>query len=275
MKAIISSTFDDQYFWFVPIVTWCWNKLGVSVECIIPSEDNARYLDKFDLLIDVEAEKGLRLEIHSFDAPDHKKATYAQCSRLYACALPTIRPSDYLIISDVDMAVFRNLFEGYPIANDGDVDVWGADLVPPGQFPMCYIGGAAETLSSVFNPKNLSMQECLDNLLGGIDCDNMRGNYWAKDQETAYNELTGRMKSGHLFLRNRARPGTQFAQNRIDRDDSFWTDRLNDVVVDAHLWRPGYEDQNLNNLLALLGFMYPNDDHSWIIEYSNKYKSLI
>ena len=36
MVAIISSTYDPQYIWNIPLTTYCWNRLGVSVFCFMP-----------------------------------------------------------------------------------------------------------------------------------------------------------------------------------------------------------------------------------------------
>lgn len=35
MKAIISTTYSDQYLWYLPLTVWAWNKLGVDVVCFI------------------------------------------------------------------------------------------------------------------------------------------------------------------------------------------------------------------------------------------------
>ena len=40
MKAILSSTYDDKYLWNLPLVTWCWNKLGIDVICFLPEPNN-------------------------------------------------------------------------------------------------------------------------------------------------------------------------------------------------------------------------------------------
>jgi hypothetical protein len=216
---------------------------------------------------------GMYFKFVSFGSDKNKQATYSQCARLYASASPSISENEYLIISDVDMAVFNNPFANINLASDNDIDIFGADLVPQGQFPMCYIGAKSKTFNRIFNPDNLTLQGCLDKLLGDIECENMRGNYWGKDQETAYNEIT--KHADHAFLHNRARPGTQFADNRIDRDDFFWADRLNTNIIDAHLWRPGYTEENFAKILTLIQYFYPTEDLGWMVEYRNEYVKLI
>lgn len=269
MKAIISSTYDDQYFFFVPIVKWCWRKIGVEPIFLFPFSHNYSESDRFGLI----CKTGDSAFCAAFSAEEHKVPTYAQCSRLYASALDFIPPNEYLIISDIDMVVFNNPFVNIDIAADNDIDIFGADLVPQGQFPMCYIGAKAKTFNRIFNPDNLTLQRCLDNLLGDIECENMRGNFWSKDQETAYNEIT--KHADHAFLHNRARPGTQFADNRYDRDDAFLLDRLSPNTIDFHMPRPGYEESNFSIILAVLKYHYPLESFDWLVDYRDNYIKLL
>lgn len=197
-----------------------------------------------------------------FQAPDNKAATYAQCSRLYAAALDYLPDNEYLVTSDVDMAVFK-----LPMPETaGYFTVYGADLVPEKQVPMCYLGAPVSLWREYFT-KGRSLQVCLDDLLGDLEAEHFRGNYWAKDQEEAYNTVS----RAAVKLTFRARPGTQFADHRVDRDDSFWHDRLNKDVVDAHLWRPLWTTENFENLLELLTFFYPDENLSWLHAYRNEY----
>jgi len=117
-----------------------------------------------------------------------------------------------------------------------------------------------------------SYQQCLDDLLGGIDCDNMRGNYWAKDQE----ELASKVFSTKdWYIIPRAKPGTQFADKRYDRDDAYILDRLSPDTIDYHMNRPGYEDGNFSIILQVLQYHYPNESFQWLIDYNNEYKKLL
>lgn len=279
MKAVISSTYDDKYLYFLPIVTWCWNKLGVDVICFMPEYGNKNDVDKMELIFDVRDKTGLKFVCPIFKAPEHKEATYAQCSRLYGACLD-LPMDEVLIIGDVDMAMFK-----VPQHENG-ITIFGSDLVPEGQFPMCYASGTVgEWRSSLkleygglsANPKNSLMvvyvstyQECLDALLGDIECEHMRGNYWGKDQQTLWEKT-----KDEAILIPRARQGTQFASNRYDRDDSYILDRLNPDTIDFHMNRPGYEDKNFEIILTILKYHYPNEDFDWLIEYTKQYKALL
>lgn len=266
MRAIVSSTHDDKYLFFLPIITWCWNKLGVDVICFMRMP--ATFAGKGILLEKVREEYSLRFSLVPFECLEHKEATYAQCSRLYAGSLG-LPDDEVLISSDIDMAVFKIPEIWEP---EGFV-VTGFDLVPPEQYPMCYISASVKYWRMVFGDDPVQKQ--LDDLLGGIECESFRGNYWGKDQEQAFKRISEYGQTGTMQFNNRARPGTQFAENRVDRDDINWRSYLGPDLMDAHLWRPGYSDENFPKILELLQTQYPEENFQWLINYRNEYIKLI
>lgn len=282
MKAIISTTYSDTYFYFLPIVTFCWNKLGVDVICFMPSVSNKVNSGDKTLLVYKTMYEVLNsnIDICTFNAQFHKQSTYAQCSRLYGACLD-LPEDEILITGDVDMAMFK-----VPEYTSGSFNVFGSDLTPPKQFPICYLMATVKEWRMAFNLQYGCMserlneeawietrkyQECLDSLLGGIEAESFRGNYWSKDQEEAYNKISKVTR----LEKARAREGTQFATKRVDRDDLHYMDRLDKDIIDAHLWRPGYTEENFPKILELLQYFYPEDDFNWLIEYTNEYRKLV
>jgi len=276
VKAVISTTYDDKYLFFLPITTWLWNKLGVDVICFIPfggrDNDNGGgkrvlYLtNKMSFVRNTLYRESLICSIHTFNAPEHKEATYAQCARLYAASLD-LPGNEKLIVSDIDMLFFnKELLEG---TTDYFIYVIGNDLVPNGQYPMCYLIGTAGIWREAIGKG--TYQEHLDNLLGNIEDQHMRGNYWGKDQETSF-ELVNKVP--HVF-RPRTNGQNPFAQNRIDRDDAYFLERLSPDTIDYHMHRPGYEDDNFQKIIQVISYFYPNEDLTWMIEYQQIYKSLM
>lgn len=270
MKAIISTTYDDKYLFFLPIVTWCWNKLEVDVICFMPYLNGEDQNKRIDVVNDALRSFGSKHQYVGFEAPEHKEATYAQCSRMYAAALD-LPDDEVLVTSDIDMVVFQ-----IPPKLENGFSVFGTDLVPIGQMPMCYISATRHDWLRAFNPSQMTYQAVLDQLLGGIECENFRGNYWAKDQEEAYKKIIYyKYMDGWLHQFDRARPGTQFAGNRVDRDDINWRSYCGPHLIDAHLWRPGYTNENFANILELLQTQYPEDNFQWLIDYRNQYIQLL
>jgi len=276
MKCVISSTYDSKYLYFLPIVTFCWNKLGVDVICFMPKFAEGHdigggewWLKKSALVHKVTVNLCPNTRIAYFHCQDNKQSTYAQCSRLYAACL-NLPEDEQLVVSDIDMIFFKKDYI-LPAVN-GIIDVYGADLVPLLQYPMCYLSGSVKTWRDLVGDG--TYQEHLDNLLGKIECESFRGNYWGKDQEEIY-RLLQFSDSVDYSLHNRAKPGTQFATNRYDRDDAFLLDRLSLDTIDYHLPRPGYEENNFNQILSVLTFHYPQEDFTWLINYRNEYLKLL
>ena len=264
--AVISTTYDSKYLWYLPLVTWVWNKMGYNVICFMPFRNNG---STYNLVSKVLSETGLLCDIYCFDCPENKAATYAQCSRLYAAALD-LPEDDVLVVSDADMFVFNPSYFHEPVK--GLIDVYGADLVPPKQYPMCYLVGQVWTWRTLIGDG--TGQEHLDKLLGDINSISMRGDYWSKDQETIYNLLQQNDEVDYRLF-NRAKPGTQFATNRLDRDDAYILERLSPDIVDYHANRPGYEPHNFQTIMAILNYYFPHDDLSFIEEYNEKFKQLL
>lgn len=272
MKATISSTYDDLYLWNLPLVTWCWNKLGADVVCFMPDiniephlrDDNwSKSAAKISLIHQLGRNGIIRLSHPYFTSPKNKESTYAQCSRLYGACLD-LPEDEILITGDVDMAVFQ-----LP-PNNGCFTIFGADLVPPQQYPMCYASGTVNEWRTHMAINGKTVQQCLDDLLGDIQAEHFRGNYWGKDQEELW------AKTNHIaYTVPRARPGTQFASHRIDRDDAYWEERLSPEIIDAHLWRPGYTDENFPKILRLMKYFYPEENFDWLVEYTEQYKKLL
>lgn len=269
MIAVISSNYDDKYLWNIPLVTWGWNRLGVDVICFLPQlfrdgkiQNNAG--DKLDLIESVINEKELNIKYHTFDCPEHKEATYTQCSRLYGGCLD-LPEDEILVTSDVDMFVF----EKPPYK--GGFTIFGADLVPEKQYPMCYVSATVYDWRAAFQLDGKTYQSCLDELLSNIESTSMRSDYWAKDQEEIFNKIS---KYPEVNLIKRT-DGSPFATKRLDRDDSYILDRLNTPVYDYHLNRPGYENDNFEIILKVLSFYFPHEDFGWLISYNEKYKQLL
>ncbi len=273
MKAVVSSTHDDKYMYFLPIVTWLWNKLGVDVICFMPylkdgtmwyNPDKAQR-EKYSLIIDTLDELNIELEAAPFLAPEHKQATYAQCARLYAACLD-LPEDEILIIGDIDMGMFH--VPSYM----GGFTIFGSDLVPDKQYPMCFISASVKDWKAAFCG-NKTYQECLDELLGHIETLHFRGNYWGKDQETAYSVISNLKGIPNLIPRTNGQ--NPFSTLRYDRDDAYLLDRLSLDTIDYHMPRPGYEENNFNQILTVLKFHYPDEDFTWLINYNEAYKKLL
>lgn len=265
MRAVVSSTYHDNYFFLLPVITWCWNKLGIDVICFLPTPFAAE-ASKWNFVMNAMEQKELNFHVNFFEAPEHKQATYAQCLRNYAACLD-FDDNDVLCVSDVDMALFK--IPAY--IDNGEFSIVGYDLVPAGQYPECYIIGEAGLWREAFDLHGKTYQKAIDDLLADDECQDYRACRWSVDQEQGYLKISP--TNPNLVARSNGQ--NQFAQNRIDRTDTYWRDRLNHDVIDAHLWRPGYEGGAFENILELLTFFYPDENFDWLRTYRTDYMKLL
>ena len=266
MTAILSTTHDPLYQFFLPITTWCWNQLGVRVLCFIPQPKDDAIAKRYFFVTDTMINNRSLGTIAYFDAPEHKEATYAQCSRLFGGCM-NYRDEEVLIVGDIDMLMFR-----IPEMQENGFSIFGADLVPENQFPMCYISSTSKNWKDVFKTDGRTLQQCLDDLIGDKDSISMRSDFWSLDQNEAYFRIKD-FKPLHLI--NRTNGVNQFATKRLDRDDYYILDRLNNEIYDYHANRPGYEDANFNKIISVLTYYYPEKDFTWLHNYKNQYLCLI
>lgn len=258
MRAVYSSTCDPKYSFFIPITSWCWHKLGVRSLIFVPTFRNSAT----DFALKTASDW---ITFLPFSAPEHKEATYAQCSRLYAACLD-LPEDEVLVTSDVDMCLFKvpEYISGFTIT--------GTDLVPPKQYPICYIAAKVKDWRNAFDLHGKTYHEKLDELLGHIEAEHFRGNYWGKDQETAYNTI---WLTQEINTIRRSNGQNQFATKRYDRDDAYILDRLNPDTTDFHMNRPGYEEKNFDIIVNVLQYHFPYEDFKWLIDYKDAYLKLL
>jgi hypothetical protein len=258
VKAILSCTNNPLYDFFIPIAVHSWNKIGVECIVFIPEITGERFLTAQHYCSDSTT-------FHRLNIEADREPTYFQVVRLLACCLD-LPEEETLITSDIDMAVFGEYLKTY-IHNC--IMIFGSDLTPESQYPMCYISTSVKNWRKIMDAENITYTTKLHNLLRHIEGPNIRGNHWSKDQELLKNGIDA---SGiEVIKMTRAYKDTQFATRRSDRDG--WHPYQHDLI-DSHLPRPGYTHDNFRKILELFQFQYPSDNFDWMIDYKNKYSQL-
>jgi hypothetical protein len=177
-----------------------------------------------------------------------------------------------LITSDADMLPFNESF--FSQFSDGNIHVVGKDLCPEGQYPMCFCAMPAKKWKETMKMGDLDIQQMLDQNIGTLQSSTFRGDFWSRDQWLLYNNLQGH----DIVFHDRAKEGTQFASRRCDRDNMYWYEDFiagGKDIVDAHLWRPGYTEENTEKIIRLLEIMYPLDSFHWVREYAAEFRSIL
>ncbi len=260
MKAILSTTDNPLYSFFLPIVTWSWKKLGIDSIVFIPEKQSESFK-----LAKYTCPETTRFETLNIE-PD-REPTYFQCVRLYAAALPYIEDDEVLITSDIDMAVFNTILS----ADSNKINIAGHDLTPEGQYPMCYVSMRKTDWRNIMSINGRDYKYYLSELLDNIQCENMRGNYWGKDQGTIWEQIQKSGREVNLISRAQSKEH-QIATRRADRDG--WRYDAN-TIIDAHLPRPGYDLYNFNLILKLFKDVYSQENFGWMMNYRNAYLTLL
>lgn len=261
MYSILSATEHDYYAFPLPFTVWSWNKIGIP--CIIFVPANAA--PKLQIAKDFISTQNKFIE---FSAPEHKIPTYSQTSRLFG-ACEDLPEDEVLITGDADLCVFGDYLLQ---ANLDVIQIFGADLVPENQFPMCFISMPVKYWRQVMgiNPR-IPPQCYLDSLLGPMESVHFRSDLWALDQDTAYRKITA--SNLPIIKHNRASYPHKFATRRNDRDG--WQSCLPENLIDAHLPRVGYAEENFNKIITLLKQVYPDENFNWMIKYHREYVKLL
>ena len=262
MTAIVSFTDDSRYAYFAPLVKWAWEKIGHDSHFLIPNRSKNNPI--WRLIYEYT-----QPQFYSyFNSDIEKEVTYSQVGRLYM-ASEFGECDDVLICSDADMLpINKNFFDNI---SNGNINIVGYDLVPDGQYPMCYCAMTSKDWIKAMDIGSSSFQEMLDKEIGQLQSITFRGDFWSRDQWLLYKNL----QDENVNLMPRSNGQNQFATKRYDRDDSFIFDRLSPDTIDFHMPRPGYEDRNFQIILTILQYHYPNDDFGWLIDYNEKYKKLL
>lgn len=264
MIAILSATEHDYYAMPLPFAVYSWAMIGVHCIVFVP-KGNYPKLEVAKKYCNAGA------IFYEFEAEEKRIPTYSQVSRLFGAAIPNLQDDEVLITGDSDMAVFTDYFQNS--CENGVITIIGSDLTPQDQYPMCYISMSAEKWRKVFGITKTA-QEHIAELIDPIEGQNIRGEQWSYDQWYAKKKLNEYLQGPELRLivfRPRAKPGTQFASRRADRDG--WHFDPYDII-DAHLPRPLTDEANFEKVIDLFKIKFPNADFAWAYKFREEYMSL-
>jgi hypothetical protein len=204
---------------------------------------------------------------------NYRNSTIAQISRLFACADPSLNPTDYFLTSDADMLpLSRTWFNEYDASKSFNFFGGNACMERPGDasptnlptlMPMCYLGATIANWRQVMNVKELSLQASMEQTLKEQAAVGI-GDGWTYDETT----FARKMFQSPLLVQsqfiNRGWIQSR-ATHRLDRLN--WNFRGETDLIDCHFLRPGYT--NLSEIYRVLIpyiYCYPNN-----IRFINEY----
>lgn len=271
MKRIvaISSNGSNDYLFYLPIVTWAWNKLGWEVLTMICNSEHPTFEQRKKLVIESSLEFA-GVENYYIDIPKIKgvrEETLTQCARLYAANLADF---NYMVMtSDADMLPLSDYWKPNPV----HFTSYGRDLSDK-HFPICYLAGTTkswQTLMRLSGNLKYDMRQDLE-LRKDVHSDKWE-EYWQCDQ----NLVTERLNKFDVARIDRGiDPYTGYPVGRVDR--SAWEKSLSQPErIDAHLFRGGYKIENFTRIISLIKecFAVTDGEISWMWKYQDDYTKLL
>ena len=239
--AVVSSTDDPKYAFFLPIVCRLWKEIGYEPLVLLVRGDWKKAV--LDVVLN---ECSYYKQEWIYPVVGFKPSTAAQVSRLYATASEEIGADDWVLTSDADMLVFdRSWF--IPEKDAAKFTIYGGDAYAgKPRWPICYIGARASTWKShfsVFSGDNV-------NSAMGRELDKGRVDDWNLDENIA----------GELITPDRAvvKPRGWAEGRALHRQDRAAWSPSPGPYFDCHALRPGYAFDNWYKLLSLLRFHAPS-----------------
>lgn len=277
--VVISSTKDDNYLFYLPVVVWCWNKLGWHVYCSLPENytNDVPYLNKYELIVKNCGEQFSGFVY--FEEPEIRTVTIAQCIRLYAADNIVYNKEidsksdgylyDFLMISDIDMMPLSDYWQ----PKENEITAYGRDLSDK-HYPMCYVAANLKNWWEIMNLTGYINSDMQRDLYKREDVNSDLWNeYWQVDQ----NLLTEKLNQQNVVRIDRGiNPETGYPMGRVDR--SAWDKSLlQKERIDAHLPREGYTEHNFQKILKLIKecFNPTEEEVKWICDYRNEYLKFI
>jgi hypothetical protein len=283
-RAVVSSSADNIYGFFTPILGRLWRDLIGYKPLFILFKDEDEWTRSPDTAFILKTLKDDGHEVIFINpVAGYRTSTVMQLSRVLAAAIPSVADDDYLLTSDADMLPLNRSYFHQQDPNyrfhifsaDAYADIAHGQHSP--KYPMCYLGTEARYWKEIMGIKTQDIDvEAGRALQGRLDT-------WHNDEEYLVSCLwrhpfhAGRIEktkdhyaigSCELFMRGWDASGIAF--KRLDR--AAWSYENNQDAVDAHFFRPGYTERAC--LLKLISVFYPSS-LEWVTNYIDTFAKLV
>ena len=263
--VVISSNLNDDYLFWVPLVTYAWNKLAWNV--ILLCSDYQK-VSRFDYVKSQFFLFSKDNEIFQWSEGlfSYDEITICQVSRLYAASM--VMEDPLILTSDCDMMPLSNYWK----PKFGDISCYGRDLSDRHQ-PMCYVSMSGNNWINVMNLRGNFIADIERDLRDRHDVNSFDPEEkWVVDQ----NLLTERLKERLVVNIERGNHENGYPIGRIDR--SSWSRSLNQKErIDCHLPKEGYIRINFNKVMEVIkDCLKPTEDEiKWMLDYRERYVQLM
>lgn len=266
IKVILSTTDHENYSFYAPLTVRFWTELVGMRPHLVMVGDLPRWSisDKLRLIMAKCNEAGA---IIHFAKPveGQGECHVAQMSRLYGCTLDGILPHDILMTGDVDMCPLSKSF--FTIMDSDAMNLYGSNFYGGQRCPMNYVAAKASFWRNMLQiPDGATLDEMIAKIVW------VPGRQWDLDEDTL--EAAIIRIGGKKVCARRDREGSRhgYAPGRVDRGRWVYNG-IESGLVDAHLPRPGYIEENWARVRPLIADYLPQS-LSWADDYHRAYMRL-
>jgi hypothetical protein len=262
--VVISSNLNDDYLFYVPIVTWAWNKLGWNVIFLSPNyEKQPKYILVHNLFITLNEQNiHYTWERNEFE---YNEISICQISRLYTVDIGKFWILDYILTSDADMMPLSD----YWTVVYSEIRCYGKDLSDV-HYPICYIGMSVSEWKRVMDLTSNFSRDIKRDLKDRADINSIeKEKSWVCDQ----NLITEKLQNEEIKSIERGTyTHSGYAVGRIDRS-SWYRSREQKERIDCHLPRQGYNEHTFKEILEIIKscFSVSDNELNWMQDYRNQY----
>lgn len=290
-KSVIFSTDDNQvYYFFMPIVSKLWVKMGYQPKIFIVGSEHKWESDpqkKTVLNTSIKAgadviilDSETIVKTREFDGYD--LSALAQVSRLCFPCWPGVKESDYCLTSDIDMLPLNAKW-----LNQQDfskpINIFYANGYNHTRYAICYIGMKSDIWKKVvsINTNNIYIE--LMRIMTEIIRYSPAQDQWGHDEIFFFKKVKrfpGYPKNCQMIDRkiynNPSKEGCGggipgcLPIDRLDRSNWHFKGDIHHYV-DAHCKRPGYTNKNWLEIRDVLRYVLDNEEMETIDKYYKEF----
>jgi hypothetical protein len=291
-KAIFSTDDNDIYYFFMPIVSKLWVKMGYQPNVfVVGNEKHWLETSQKQLVLNTSLANGADVVIldsemikktREFDG--YNLSALAQISRLCSPCWPNVKDSDYFLTSDIDMLPLKKpWFHQQDLSKP--VHIFYSNNYNHTRYSICYIGMNVNTWKKAIDIERQNIYVQLMKIILELKRNSPQDEQWGHDEIFLFRRIKnfpGYPQTCHMIDRKTYKnpvvsgnggggplPGT-IPFDRLDRSNWIFKGNI-ETYVDAHCKRPGYQSANWTDIRFLLGHVFDQNELMWADEYYKEF----
>lgn len=293
-KKVIFSTDDNPvYYFFMPIVSKLWVKMGYHPHVfIVGNEDHwLKSNVQKQLVLNTSLSMGADITIldseviqKSREFDGYNLSAIAQISRLCSPCWPNAKDYDYYLTSDIDMLPLnKKWLNQQNLLNS--IHLFYANGYNHNRYAICYLGMNVDVWKEVIDIKTKNIYVQLMKILYELKKNSSQQEQWGYDEIFFYKQIKKfpmYPKICHMINRKIYKNPTVGGDggggpipgflpvDRLDRSNWSFNGNIQNYV-DAHCKRPGYKEDHWKEILHVLKYLSNSQELSSLENYHREF----